>query len=211
MNPNTNAWNRLRYGLYAPFYDVVARRLERGRRRSIELLALRPGERVLIVGCGTGLDFEFLPPGLALIAGDLSPAMVRIARARAARLGVDAEVREMNAHAIDLPDTSVDAALLHLVLAVVPDPHAAIREVGRVLKPGGRVGIFDKFLPDDQRPSLVRRAMSVVTNAIATDINRQLGPLLDEAGLVLEQREPALLRGLFVAALARRPAAPAPP
>jgi ubiquinone/menaquinone biosynthesis C-methylase UbiE len=206
MNPNTNGWNRLRYGLYAPFYDPVVRRLNRGRRRSVELLDLRPGERVLVVGCGTGLDFELLPPGLHVTAGDLAPAMVRKARARAAALGLDADVREMDAHALGLPDGHFDAVVLHLLLAVVPDPDAAIREAARVLRPGGRVGVFDKFLPDGARPSPLRRAAAVVANAVATDLNRQLGPLLAEGGLVLERREPALFGGLFEAALARKPA-----
>lgn len=205
MNPNTNTWNRLRYGLYAPIYDLVARRLDRGRRRSIEALGLQPGERVLIPGCGTGLDFESLPPGLRVVAGDLSPAMVRKAQARADALGLAADVRVMDAHALDLPDGSFDAALLHLVLAVVPDPEAAIQEVARVLRPGGRVGVFDKFLADAAEPSLVRRTASVVANVIATDLNRRLGPLLDASGLVLESEEPVLFGGLFKVALLRKP------
>jgi ubiquinone/menaquinone biosynthesis C-methylase UbiE len=205
MNPNTNAWNRIRYGLYAPVYDLVARRLDRGRRRSIDALGLQPGERVLVPGCGTGLDFESLPPGLRVVAGDLSPAMVRKAQARADALGLDADVRVMDAHALDLPDDSFDAALLHLVLAVVPDPEAAIQEVARVLRPGGRVGVFDKFLADRAEPSLVRRAASAVANVVATDLNRRLGPLLDASGLVLEREEPVLFGGLFKVALLRKP------
>ena len=66
-------------------------------------------------------------------------------------------------------------------------------------------GLRDRFLPDGGRPSLLRRAAGVVADVVATDVNRQLGPLLAEAGLVLERREPVMLRGLFVAALARRP------
>lgn len=208
MNPNTNAWNRLRYGLYAPFYDAVARRLDRGRRRSIELLDLRPGERVVVPGCGTGLDFEHLPPGLRITAGDLSPAMVRKAEARAAALGLDAEVYVVDAHALDLPDDAFDAALLHLVLAVVPDPEAAIREVARVLRPGGRVGVFDKFLADEAEPSLLRRMASAVTNVVATDLNRRLGPLLTAAGLELVQNEPVLFGDLFKVAVLRKPLPP---
>ena len=205
MDPNTNAWNRLRYGLYAPVYDLVARRLDRGRRRSIERLDLRPGERVVIPGCGTGLDFEHLPLSLRVTAGDLAPAMARKAEARAQRLGLDADVRVMDAHALDLPDESFDAAFLHLVLAVVPDPEAAIREVARVLKPGGRVGVFDKFLADEAEPSVVRRAASAVTNVIATDLNRRLGPLVASAGLELEHEEPILFGGLFKVAVLRKP------
>lgn len=208
MNPNTNAWNRLRYDLYAPFYDIVVRRLDAGRRQSIQMTGLTTEELVLIPGCGTGLDFDYLPPGVRVIAGDLAPAMVRKAAARAKALGFDADVRVMDAHALDLPDEHVDAVLLHLILAVVPDPVAAIREVARVLKPGGRVGIFDKFLPDGARASLLRRAASLVANAFATDLNRQLGPLLSEAGLVVKRREPALFGGLFEAVIAEKPAHP---
>lgn len=208
MNPNTNSWNRLRYGLYAPFYDLVASGLDQGRRRSIDAVALQPGEHVLIPGCGTGLDFGYLPPGLHVTAGDLSPAMVRKAQARADGLGLNADIRVMDAHALGLPDNHYDAALLHLILAVVPDPEAAILEVARVLKPGARVGVFDKFLPDKAEPSLLRRVAGAVANVLATDVNRRLGPLLDMAGLKLVHEEPIFFGGLFKIALLRKPEAP---
>lgn len=198
-------WDRLRYTLYAPVYDPVVRCLDAGRRRSLALAALRPGERVLIPGCGTGLDFPHLPGGLDVVAGDVAPGMNRAARATADRLGLDAEIRPLDAHRLDLPDDSFDVVLLHLLLAVVPDPEAAIREAARVLRPGGRVAVFDKFLPDGERPSLGRRLASVVARVVATDLNRQLGPLLDVAGLVLTHREPVLFGGLFQAALALNP------
>lgn len=205
MNPNTNTWNRLRYGLYAPFYDLVARHLDRGRKRSIALVALRPGERVLIVGAGTGLDFPHLPPGLNITAVDLSPAMITRAQARADDLGSNVTCRVMDAHALDLPDAAFDAVLLHLILAVVPDPQATIREVARVLRPGGRVGIFDKFLPDEKQPSILRRIIGSITTLLFTDINRQLGPLLHEAGVEAVREEPSLFGGTFKVVLAKKP------
>ncbi|NNF04140.1 MAG: methyltransferase domain-containing protein [Rhodothermales bacterium] len=205
MAVNTNALNRFRYGLYAPFYDVLGRQLDRGRRRSIELLDIRPGESVLIPGAGTGLDLPHLSPESRVVAGDLSEPMIRRAERRAAALGLRADCRVMDAHQLDLPDESIDVALLHLILAVIPDPEACICEVSRVMKPGGRVGIFDKFLPEGQEPSLLRRAAGVVTNVLFSDINRCLEPLLAAADLKKVHTEASVARGLFTVTVARKP------
>lgn len=200
-----NAWNRLRYAVLAPVYDAaVARAFAPARRRSFALLGLQPGERVLVVGCGTGLDFACIPLGVRLTAGDLTPAMVRRARHRAGALGLtDADVCVLDAHRLDAPDASFDAVVLHLLLAVVPDPVAAIREARRVLAPGGRVVILDKFVADGERPSVVRRMANVVARVVATDLTRALGPLLDEGDLVAIHDEPAGPGRFFRVVLAR--------
>ena len=203
--PPSTLLDRVRYTLYAPVYDPIVRRFDAGRRRSLALADVRPGERVLIPGCGTGLDFEHLPAGVRLVAGDVAPGMVRAARAAADRLHLDAEVGRLGGHGLDLPDASFDVVVLHLLLAVVPDPEAAVREAARVLRPGGRVAIFDKFLADGARASLVRRLAGAVTAVVATRLDRQLGPLLDAGGLRLDHREPVLFGSLFEAALARTP------
>jgi phosphatidylethanolamine/phosphatidyl-N-methylethanolamine N-methyltransferase len=108
----SNAWVRFRYTFWAPHYDRVTR-FPRERRRSIALLELRPEERLVIIGCGTGADIPFVPAGVEVLATDLTPAMIRQARAHA-RPGV--EFRVMNGLALDLPDGSFDAAILHMVL-----------------------------------------------------------------------------------------------
>ena len=203
---NTNTLNRLRYGLYAPFYDVVARWLDEGRRRSIELLDIQPGERVLIPGAGTGLDFPHIPFVSEVVAVDLSAPMIGRARRRASDLGLDINCLVMDAHDLDLPDASFDVVLLHLILAVIPDPEACIREAARVLKPGGRVGIFDKFLAEGKEPSHLRRAAGAVTNVLFSDINRRLEPLLDVGGLDRVHTEPSFARGLFTVTVARKQA-----
>jgi ubiquinone/menaquinone biosynthesis C-methylase UbiE len=205
--PILGAWHRVRYSLYAPFYDLFAANpvYRRGRARSIAMAQLAPGERVLLAAAGTGLDLELLPRGIEIAAIDWSPAMLERLRTRAARLGLQVDARLMDAARLEFPDASFDCVLLHLALAVVPDPAAAIREAARVLRPGGRVAIFDKFLGDGARPSPLRRAANAVTGLIATEINLQLGPLLATAGLELRGREPAGFGGLFVAARAERP------
>lgn len=203
MRVNTNQWNRLRYTAYAPFYDLVARRLGRGRRRAIELLNVRDGERVLIVGCGTGLDLELLPRNAQVTAVDLTPAMVEKTRARAASLGMTIDARVMDAAELDFADGTFDCVLLHLILAVVPDPHATASEAARVLRAGGRASIFDKFLPDEGSPSVMRRVFNLVTNVFATEINRRLGDILHGTPLQVVTNEGSVFGGAFRVVIAR--------
>jgi ubiquinone/menaquinone biosynthesis C-methylase UbiE len=194
---NTNKLNRRRYGFYAPVYDLLASPLERGRRRAHELAAIKPGEDVLIVGAGTGLDLPHLPKGANVTAVDLTPGMLRRASERAASLELNVDCRVMNAHDLDFPDASFDVVLLHLILAVLPDPQACIREASRVLRPDGRMLIFDKFLADGSRPSPVRKVLGIVTDVFFSDINRQLGPLLAHGGLRSVHAEPSSLGGIY--------------
>jgi phosphatidylethanolamine/phosphatidyl-N-methylethanolamine N-methyltransferase len=105
------------------------------------------------------------------------------------------------------PDGSFDAVLLSLILSVVPDGAAAFREAWRVLRPGGRAVVFDKFLPESGQLSLLRRAIGVVVRAIGTDPNRRLSQIISGApGLVVEQNEPSLLRGQYRIVLLRKEA-----
>ena len=177
-----NLWQRFRYTLWARFYDRVTK-FPRERQRSIELLALQPGERVLLIGCGTGADIPFLPADVHALAVDLTPAMLRQAEAHA-RPGV--EFRVMDGHALDLPDGSFDAAILHMVLEVIPDPVRCLREAARVLRPGGRIAVFDKFLPDGHRPGPLARFGLVLLDLVFTSTNRRMGEILERAAAPLE-------------------------
>lgn len=186
----SNAWYRFRYTLWAPHYDRVTR-FPRERRRSIQLLDLRPGERLVIVGCGTGADLPFVPPDVEVLATDLTPAMLRQAAAHA-RPGV--ELRVMDGMALELPDGSFDAAILHMVLEVIPDPLRCLREVARVLRPGGRLAVFDKFLANGDRPGALRRAGLALLDFVFTSTNRSMEEILalSQAPWVVESDEPAV-------------------
>lgn len=165
------------YRLWAPIYDwATAPLFGRLRRRALATLALQPGERLLIPGVGTGLDLPLLPPGVAVIGYDRSPAMLSRAAARP-------EAREAllfiaDAAAPGLAPASVDAIAFNLILAVVPDGAAAFQAAWRALRPGGRAVIFDKFLPEGEVPSLPRRAVGGVIRVLATDINRRLSDIV---------------------------------
>jgi phosphatidylethanolamine/phosphatidyl-N-methylethanolamine N-methyltransferase len=186
----SNAWVRFRYTFWAPHYDRVTR-FPRERRRSLALLALRPGERLLIIGCGTGADLPFVPVGVEVLATDLTAAMLRQARVHA-RPGI--EFRQLDGMALDLPDGGFDAAILHMVLEVIPDPARCLAEAARVLRPGGRLAVFDKFLPEGARPGLLRRAGLALLDFVFTSTNRRMGEILaaSQAPFVVETDEPSV-------------------
>ncbi|MBX0332610.1 methyltransferase domain-containing protein [Pontibacter sp. HSC-14F20] len=198
MSFNTNTWNRLRYTLYLPIYDLVADRIfRRYRKRSIELLQAKPDDTILIVGAGTGLDLPYLQSYTRITANDITPGMITKLKSRAEKLGVPFEAHVMNGQQMTYADYSFDAVILHLIIAVIPDPVACIREVERVLKPGGTVIVFDKFLPDGQQPSLLRRLFNQVASTLFSDVNRSIGTIVGHTSLQVELNEPAAFGGTF--------------
>ena len=202
MSFNTNPWNRFRYSCWAPIYDLIALPVRPMRRRSMALANLQPGERVLIVGAGTGLDLDFISTSPVITATDLTPAMLEKLRRRAARLGLAVDARVMDGHALEFADGSFDVVILHFIVAVIPDPLRCLREAARVLRPGGRAVILDKFAPDDGPLPLWIRLLNPPASLLATHVNRRLGPLVASSGLRVIHREPVALRGFFQTAVA---------
>ncbi len=181
-------WNRLRYTIWAPAYDALvgAGGFTTARRLSIHRLKLAPSDRVLIVGAGTGLDLDFLTSDVPVTAIDVTPAMLKHLERRAAGAGQPVTTRIMDARQLTFPDSSFDAVVMHLILAVMPEPERGLREAVRVLKPGGRIAVFDKFLRDEERPSLKRRLLNAIAKPLFSDLNRRFGPLIAGTRLVIK-------------------------
>ncbi len=112
-------------------------------RRTVELLGLRAGFRLLDVGCGTGnyaRDVAPLVGGTGRVVGvDLSETMIGVARHRAEGLGLPIEFRVGDALALPFPDAAFDGCRVERVLQYLDDPGCALAEMARVAKPGGRV------------------------------------------------------------------------
>jgi phosphatidylethanolamine/phosphatidyl-N-methylethanolamine N-methyltransferase len=193
------SWDRIRYSVWAPIYDRLVARMDFGpaRRRSIEALALAPGDRVLIVGAGTGLDLEYVPAGASVVAIDITPAMLARLERRAASRAGRTDARVMDARRLEYADASFDAVIAHLVIAVMPEPERGVREIDRVLKPGGRVAIFDKFLREGEAATPVRRLVNLIARPLFSDMNRRLEPLLAGTALRIERDEPAGFGGWY--------------
>ncbi|HEX7162282.1 MAG TPA: methyltransferase domain-containing protein [Trebonia sp.] len=108
-----------------------------------EWLAERARGRVLEVAIGTGRNLSYYPDGVTVTGIELSPAMLAIARRRAADLGRDANLQEGDAERLPFGDPSFDTVVCALALCSIPDPVAAIGEMKRVLVPGGRLLLLD--------------------------------------------------------------------
>jgi SAM-dependent methyltransferase len=131
-------------------------------------LALKPGETVLDLGSGPGLDALLaasqVGPGGRVIGVDMTPEMLARARATASRAGVaQVDFREGRLEALPVEDASVDAVTSNCVINLVPDKAAVFREVARVLRPGGRAVVSDIVL---ERP---------LPEAVAKDILAWVG------------------------------------
>ncbi len=194
---DTNIWHRIVYTLGAPAYDVLTRGFRKRRRRSIEAAGIEPGERILLVGAGTGLDLDFIPRGAEITAVDTTPAMLLRLRRRARRLGLAVDARVMDGRAMAFPDGTFDVVILHLILSVIPEPLRCAKEVGRVLRKGGRAVILDKFVPDEGKPPLFNRIMNPVAAFFGTRLDRRLGPLLAAAGLRKVCQKNVMMAGFF--------------
>ncbi|WP_300450280.1 class I SAM-dependent methyltransferase [Accumulibacter sp.] len=184
------------YTLIAPFYDALLAAASRGQRtRSLAGLPREPA-RILLNGVGTGLDLPLLPATRHRYTGiDLTHAMLRRAMLRTGDL--DVQWVQGDSQRLPFADGSFDHAVLHLILAVLPDPLAGLRETARVLAPGGTVLIFDKFLRPGQRAP-VRRLLNPLLRRVATRLDVVLEDLLAQTPLLqLEGDNPALAGGWF--------------
>lgn len=137
--------------------DDLARRYRAWRERSLgavterlevaavlEVLAPMRGKRVLDAGCGDGTYALGAAERGALVTGvDLSEDMLTVARGRSAARDVKVDWRRGDVMALPFPDASFDLAMAITLLCLVPDPRGAVRELARVLVPGGRLVIGD--------------------------------------------------------------------
>jgi ubiquinone/menaquinone biosynthesis C-methylase UbiE len=127
----------------APSYDRQIAFFEKLIGGGREWLTSRARGRVLEVAVGTGRDLPHYPDGLTVTGIELSPAMLAIARRRAADLGRDFDLVEGDAEHLPWGDASFDTVLCALSLCTIPDPAVAISEMRRVLVPGGRLLLLD--------------------------------------------------------------------
>jgi ubiquinone/menaquinone biosynthesis C-methylase UbiE len=194
---STNRWNRFRYTLYAPGYDLAARIFSKSRNKSIRDLEINRGDEVLIVGAGTGLDLEFITEDCHITATDITPAMIVQTLKKNIQYKRNLTAKVMDGQHLNFADRTADKIILHLIIAVIPDPVACLKECERVLNPGGRITVFDKFVPKGREISLLRIIFNPITNLLFSNINRHFENIVSETNLAVESDIPADLNGNF--------------
>jgi demethylmenaquinone methyltransferase/2-methoxy-6-polyprenyl-1,4-benzoquinol methylase len=141
----------------APYYDALNAVLSLGmdrlwRQEAAVALALRRGDRVLDVATGTGAlaaEIAKATSGGARITGcDLNERMLAVARERTARTGTSVELVQCDATRLPFSDAAFDAATVAFAIDDMPDRAACVREIRRVLRPGGRLVLLELSQPD---------------------------------------------------------------
>ncbi len=160
---------RTAYDRYANSYDSWFGLVSHpARRAAVAAVNQLPGAQVLEVGVGTGLALPLYAPQKRITGIDLSRAMLSRARERAAALGLRhvEELLEMDAQATSFEPGSFDVAVAMFVASVVPDPHALVAELRRVVRPGGKILIVNHFAQDRGPVSWVERAMAPASHLL---------------------------------------------
>lgn len=161
---------------------------------------------VLDVAVGTGRNLPFYPEGTRLTGVDLSPGMLRIARARAEHLGSDADLHEGDAQALAFADASFDTVVCTLSLCNIPDDRRAVAEMKRVLRPGGRLLLLDHVRSSIPLVRAIQRLLELVTIRLEGDhLLRRPFDHVRREGFLIEQHE-RFKWGIVERLSARKPA-----
>jgi phosphatidylethanolamine/phosphatidyl-N-methylethanolamine N-methyltransferase len=173
------------YDKLAKVYDLIfGPTLHPGRLRAIERMSIQPGERVLEVGVGTGINLSLYPNHAAITGIDYTASMLEIARERVARKGMkNTRLLQMDAADLKFADNSFDIVYAPYLISVVPDPVKVAQEMSRVCRTGGRIIFLNHFLSPNPLLSRIERWISPFTIHIGFKSDLDLPAFLAQADL----------------------------
>jgi phosphatidylethanolamine/phosphatidyl-N-methylethanolamine N-methyltransferase len=173
------------YEKLANVYDLVfGPTLHPGRLDAIERMNIQPGNAILEVGVGTGINLPLYPSTCQVVGVDLSEPMLDKARERVVEKRLrNCRVLEMDAAKMNFPDETFDIVYAPYLISVVPDPVKVAQEMRRVCKPGGRIVILNHFKSTNPLLSRIETAISPLTVHIGFKSDLDLQGFLTQAEL----------------------------
>lgn len=176
------------YHGYSGVYDLIFKRLFFPRQRhAIEGMDIRPNEKILDVGIGTGLTLPIYPAFAHITGIDLSRSMLKKAHKKKEkhRLG-NVTLLEMDACDLKFGDNSFDQVVSTFVISVVPDPVKAIAEMKRVCKPGRRIVLVNHFLSEKKLVAKAEGLIDPLCRRLGWRATVALPELAEASGLKVE-------------------------
>jgi len=200
------AVTRARYQRVAPFYDLMEvlpeKRYIPWRERLWSLVA---GPRVLEVGVGTGKNMPFYPPEMEITAIDLTQGMLERARKKAQVSGLKVDLRIGDVQDLEFPDDTFDTVAATCVFCSVPDPVRGLKEVLRVIKPGGQA-LFIEHVRSEKLllGALMDLLNPLVVRIMGPNINRRTVQNIQSSGLQISEVKNLGMRDIFKLIVARK-------
>lgn len=192
IDGSRNNPDRRRYDRLAAIYDLrtyMAEEYVFKKFRQI-LWSRIKGGRVLELGVGTGANIPYYPKDCQLSGVDPNEQMLERAKHRAAKLGTTVDFPFMDAQDLTFADHSFDAAITTSVFCSVPDPIQGMRELGRLVKPGGDIGLMEHMRVDKPVIGSMMDFMNpMVLRMMGANINRRTVENIKPAGLRIETIE----------------------
>jgi phosphatidylethanolamine/phosphatidyl-N-methylethanolamine N-methyltransferase len=174
------------YKFYAPAYDFVFDWIfHPGREQAMRLLDVKGNDHVLEVGIGTGLNLPLYPSHCHITGIDLSEEMLEKAQDKIIELGlISVTLKVMDATVMDFGDSEFDSAVATYTISAVPDPVGVLREMRRVVKPGGSIVLLNHFRSEQRVVGRLEDLVAPVCTRLGWKSNLPFEPLLKQVGLI---------------------------
>ncbi|HLO17667.1 MAG TPA: class I SAM-dependent methyltransferase [Anaerolineales bacterium] len=201
VDENATALARSRYDRIAALYDLMPMQIlvtKRSLPWRQKMWQSVDNSKVLEVGIGTGTNLELWPFDAQVIGIDFSPRMLVQAQNRARKLGREADLRLGDVQCLDFPDASFDVVIATFLFCSVPDPVLGLREVGRVVRPRGRILLLEHMISSNPFLATIMNAINpFAVRMMGANINRRTLENIRAAGLQINRVEDLDNVGIF--------------